>query len=1502
MWVWSSLGYDQVLELPVASLDVLGRRCRLADSAPPEAPAPSPNRVLLEERGFPVEVSSVAGPVSANVRPGTPNSPGGRLGGGGGATSITSELSWRLSMLTWPKSMHGGVRVCVPGTVDVHIGPSPFVLDEDGTVSLFNNTQDALQASVASGGGSFFFKAPMVVVRLREDIASECAEFMAPDDWPLYVAAAVLGAELRVVVSVGRANENSSAFDQSVQDQQLRQPMVLVQCDGFHMSIVQRGGPLIDPARFHGKDEAGVAAEFNRWAGKSLNSRPQTWRTIHINTFRGATEGGGLPSMEETMEFTRDLGPCATTGGGGGGLDVVLAATATAEISLEPFEMSYGDAHVSSLRKMFEDEVADVLRIAPEQVMCGEFVPRRQGAPARRHLRQNSVTLRFSLLHSEVVDVRGHSIATVEFPKTIVPGGKMSSLRGTKTENFGRKDVAALPSKKALQSKTVNLSGSQSLPQLPPSTMGTNSRLAVTPPLNCEDSAGDVQPDLLLRRLIAALNDRKHPMRRHSDCFPMLTRILRGGITSTATLVASPDMIVPGRIAETLKEFMRSQRTKKRDCNVDKETLANLSLKRNDILQFEIGADAEKVAKFREFVFFSPKELLDRLESSFPIPADLSACLDVLIQWSETDKDAIGNSDQCVKLKYNNVIERMAFVVRRFKADRTTMFSCMTIVHNVTKHDLGCVDRILEKSATPEILIGLGNFPKDHAMQTLGTTLLMRLYIRARELAQHGPRVITLGKGVDESWTFRGIDRIVESMSTFVDDQEIQHSGCVTLVSLAELLHNCGKGKMAFERVSVAMKRHGGRADILCLGVTIIARLGPAFLVNDHRGVRVIVEAMGRHRSDVQLQRAGARAFFALSKSEDALKVCRNGGGIGALLHAMCAHSSDPQVLQESTRALEKHCPISLSHIINICGDLSARIPPVYWRADPLDFSGKSFFDISGMRNSGDWDLGIIDRFLGEVLSPKQRKDPALGDDGNPSPSLGDLDSIEGYRRTALRDDIDSQDNLWALPGPPSSGLATREAGQMGEQFLNDVKKLEGKGCDVSSLLVPGPEDVHLRKLCDAFVQGGQLGSRWGAHDGELMAVLMGHFAWHSQKYARKLVSFGVAEGLVIWLRSSHLPSDATRKADTYALQRACLGAMACLCKHGDDCVDAILSAKAAPLVLGLTSHLDSGIRTSAVRCIARMIPHASRREEEDERLPVQEVWDLILREMAPPSATEEMGASETDNAIRTAAAACVLEAVHDGWLSTDQEIPAPLNELAAVIIAVLQRKTPAVDEEPGANSICSLPLLLTTAYLVANEETAAQALHGHEPLLRLLMRWLPVGNPDNATSVDRAAAAGAASTLEALSQRGAALGAEDMESLLRYGSSDSATSGLQSACQRALEPAIQREENIDVLAQLFAVRIPRPGGSERLAQVDVLRSIVERIVQLLRNSPEKMSDRVITALDNAEPFVPKADSEEGYIIRALLTEVRAFGQQDQKNAPPIERGKSNSIISLGAR
>merc|ERR1712205_111952 len=130
---------------------------------------------------------------------------------------------------------------------------------------------------------------------------------------------------------------------------------------------------------------------------------------------------------------------------------------------------------------------------------------------------------------------------------------------------------------------------------------------------------------------------------------------------------------------------------------------------------------------------------------------------------------------------------------------------------------------------------------------------------------------------------------------------------------------------------------------------------------------------------------------------------------------------------------------------------------------------------------------------------------------------------------------------------------------------------------------------------------------------------------------------------LLKWLRST--PEFMENRDAIYPMQRACLAALACVCKHGQDCASALLAEELSPpppqhvvqrhenatiLRMGALQDIidwmgdsDMGMRRSALRCLARLMPHSvdrtsagSRLEADTKNKDGDEVWTLILRQL----------------------------------------------------------------------------------------------------------------------------------------------------------------------------------------------------------------------------------------------------------------------------------------------
>ncbi|CAE7738266.1 unnamed protein product [Symbiodinium pilosum] len=957
----------------------------------------------------------------------------------------------------------------------------------------------------------------------------------------------------------------------------------------------------------------------------------------------------------------------------------------------------------------------------------------------------------------------------------------------------------------------------------------------------------EMPPDQLLKMLVNILGDPRHPIRKHPEIFPMFSKITKKAVMTKAPLVASQDIIDASHMAASIRELMQPRKVKPLPSDLDGTSMEQLSTMRTEILKLYAQPGGSIAVQKSQLVSLTPKEILDLADSSFGQLHSLVACLEATIEKTETDVEF------CQRLRLHHAVERTVVIMRHFSSNREVVFRGFQILGHLTKHDLLSVDAILEKSVAPDILLSSDNFPSDQEMQLIACQVLRRVYLRARENTMAGSRIVILGKQLDEVWTFHGLARILTSMKLFPQDAEIQLESCVLLASIGELLHNNGYATEVFKILDLAMRKHGQRADLVSQGILIIARLGASFLAVEHRGVRTIVDAMARHRSNKELQKTAVRALFALSKDELALKASRSGGGVGAIFAAMAAHPDATQVLQEGTRALEKHCPRAVASIARLCGDLIAVLPPVVWSSGP-DLGGmlQVHLDVEHLKSNG-WAPRGIENFVAEFSPPAERS--------NDEEDL--LHLCAGFRRKkGLRDDIDAADSQWMSLGSVRVMMPRSSTHNI---LQKDINALTGRGCDVEILRQAGPKREHVQGICEVLAEG--VGpKKYTAQDGELLVLILGHFAWFSHTHASEIIEFGGHQAILDWLRTDRFKGQRDPRDDALAfpMQRACLSTLSCLCRHGIDTAGHLLELEAVETAVQFTGHLEAGIRCASLRLLARLLPYAVKRytgKDSKDSMPMDEIWPAILGELR-----------SSEEVLRTAAATCAVEAINSGTLPTD---PGMTQSLAQALLFALDAATLA------DSAASALPVLIAVSRMVSDteDEHASTAIKNCDTLIPLLTDWLPKATQTRAVSTAKAAGLAAASTLRTLSDGGAAFGGAELAAILRYGTSVSAELALQEACKAAIELAVQREPDASLLVQMLTGRL-RLGssGEEKIADLTILIRIAQRAVVLIKQDPNQATESLLMALEDSNELIQSippdlpGDRDMDGILQELMT------------------------------
>merc|ERR1719409_2637093 len=160
------------------------------------------------------------------------------------------------------------MHLCIPGSVELRPNLEATLVDSLGN----KNTLRSVKHAFEKGESRFTWRIPTVVSDLTEMAISECCGNPGPNGWPMSVVGAIIGAELQVTVESKhltiKPEDQPVVGDGSLENHASAQASLLqkhiIECEGFRLIIVQRGGPVLDPARLHGQGEQAVAEEIER--------------------------------------------------------------------------------------------------------------------------------------------------------------------------------------------------------------------------------------------------------------------------------------------------------------------------------------------------------------------------------------------------------------------------------------------------------------------------------------------------------------------------------------------------------------------------------------------------------------------------------------------------------------------------------------------------------------------------------------------------------------------------------------------------------------------------------------------------------------------------------------------------------------------------------------------------------------------------------------------------------------------------------------------------------------------------------------------------------------------------------------------------------------------------------------------------------------------------------------------------------------------------------------
>ena len=482
------------------------------------------------------------------------------------------------AVAAWRLEPFNDLRLCVPAALELQQPPAVSVVEiserTDNRNPVFKSVKDAVKKLISRGGGTFLYRVPIATVRLREEAAAVVTSAPGQMDWPECVSGVAIGVALKVAVILS-ADTSAPSLPPIVSDPD-ESRAVSIECEACRICVSQKGGPPLDPAKLHGRHEEGIAQELEIWAKRARN-KPTTWRLLYIQPQAASVDAPTKLAIHSAPRILQSLGRQLG--------DLVLAAVADIEFCIEPFEISYGESHLESLRCMVAEEIANLLGISSDQVMCGSF-KLQSVIPKKRHVRRNSMMLQIALLHQGLIQVvRGPQMPTRKAADPLPPliskkrpdrltksytksttrfwdvdlndTAEPTSPTGTKKSIALTRALTTLKDTQEAFSQTVRdnpLNKSSSEPSF------TRSKDMFDSFYNTPSPNKDMPPDQLLKTLMQILGDTTHPIRKHPQIFPMFARISKQAVVVRAPLVASQDIIDPEHMAESIRELMKPRR------------------------------------------------------------------------------------------------------------------------------------------------------------------------------------------------------------------------------------------------------------------------------------------------------------------------------------------------------------------------------------------------------------------------------------------------------------------------------------------------------------------------------------------------------------------------------------------------------------------------------------------------------------------------------------------------------------------------------------------------------------------------------------------------------------------------------------------------------------------------------------------------------------------------------------------------------------------------------
>lgn len=947
-----------------------------------------------------------------------------------------------------------------------------------------------------------------------------------------------------------------------------------------------------------------------------------------------------------------------------------IAAVVSMKMKYDSFEITYGHEHMQKLRFALSAEIVSVLSVPSEMVMCGEF----------KVSGDSHVVLQVAFLQPSIGRSRTESqLHHGKDPFRIMLDQKTQEPKRAKKKSMDLTNLPSLfgtPKKSTGESSTLSSSKRQSLstpslllsrsldddasPIRGNSTMqsdGGESQDASpmggsqsgSPSGSIKASLGTVKalgklkgkggwglaikgarerqsPVVVLRKFVAALEDKDHKLRRHPHLYPTLNRITPQGIRPGAVFVVDPSDTEP-TATETRKGIGLYRKRGDEKASLQ-ENLLNITQTTAEIQNLSISI-ADKTVKMEATVDeMTIEEVIQRvrgveLKNGVPVrerPHKISSddrpcvCVDrhILVDCLQAlAKRSTGDKRACREVYLNGGIANIANVLNVLSVDDDIQHYGIRTLANLAELDADSVDALCENLVTSLVLFALHSFPYHQHIQEHCCRCIGFMFKDPKSLKRGMPLVQNAQVARDTNFSVNGfkgaafdpskvdaiahggvtqilIQEVINSMRHWPLDVKVLRAALMALSIIVRTKFDTERVRQlgGSERVLECMSNFSGDRIIQENSIKVLAIMSQFLYKGSLSSSSIIctVLAMNHFPQNAKLQICGMTTLKNFARGTHMLEQVQRAGGLKVILTCMARHRAEAQMQTEGSATLYKFtftkedirkCRVEAAIstiVLGMCSHNSDNAAvhegiTVLEKLCPRAMRG--FHDIFP-----DVFMAFPDVYWGS------RVDRSEGQSQDQTFKL-----LEHYKRLTLISEVDVHTHMAAMAAPPSQRLDT-----------------------------PGPTSLEVEKICLQLKNGLQSVQKvrssdvWAStvffaaqdptlqpQDVEFFACLLGHWNWHSENLASEVWTMNGHEVLLKWLTHSLLTGgDMLTNHLCFPARCACLSALASFCKHGKEFVDAVAQLSIEEPLAECLQHVSAPIRRNALRLLAALLAHGA--------------------------------------------------------------------------------------------------------------------------------------------------------------------------------------------------------------------------------------------------------------------------------------------------------------------